>query len=82
MGVCIFGCLYLWALSEGKTIYIERSLLVSLPILEDMARYAGQLLAPAEGFGLREKRDFYAVLANLRQFLCTVVSFFCNILSV
>ena len=36
--------------------------------LEDMARYAGQLLAPAEGFGLRlrlfflAQRAFYTIL--------------------
>ena len=35
-------------------------------ILEDTARYASLVLAPAEGFGLwpRQKRAFYAVLAH------------------
>ena len=45
--------------------------------LEGTARYAGLLLAPAEGFGLRprlflpfgKKRAYYAVLANFWQFL-------------
>ena len=42
--------------------------------LEGMACYAGLLLAPAEGFGLRprlflgKKRDYYAVLAHFWQF--------------
>ena len=34
--------------------------------LEDMARYEGQLPAPAKGFG----RAFYAVLAHFRHFFC------------
>ena len=45
--------------------------------LEGTARYAGLLLAPAEGFGLRprlflpfgQKRAYYAVLAHFWQFL-------------
>ena len=45
-------------------------------ILEDTARYAGLLLAPAEGFGLQprlflpfgQKRAYYAVLAHLAFF--------------
>ena len=46
--------------------------------LEDVARYAGLLLAPAEGFGLRprlflpfgqKKRAYYAVLAHFWKFL-------------
>ena len=46
--------------------------------LEDTARYAGLLLAPAEGFGLRpraffalrtKKRAYYAALAHFWQFL-------------
>ena len=43
--------------------------------LEDMTRYAGLLLAPVEGFGLRtraflpgKKRAFYTVLAQFWQF--------------
>ena len=44
-------------------------------ILEDTSRYAGLLLAPAEGFGrgffcpLGKKRAYYAVLAHFRPFL-------------
>ena len=47
-------------------------------ILEDTARYAGLLLAPAEGFSLRpraffplraKQKPYYAVLANFRPFL-------------
>ena len=49
------------------------------PKLEDTARYAGLLLAPAEGFGLRprlflpfgQKKALYAVLAHFWQFLVT-----------
>ena len=41
--------------------------------LEDTARYAGLLLAPAEGFGFltlwAQKRSYYALLANFRPFL-------------
>ena len=36
--------------------------------LEGAARYAGLLLAPAEGFGLRpkgKKRAFYSILAHI-----------------
>ena len=46
-----------------------------LGTLEDTARYAGLLLAPAEGFGRGffypsgKKRAFYAVLAHFWQFL-------------
>ena len=50
---------------------------VLLLLLEDTPRYAGLLLAPAEGFGLwpraffalGQKKADYAVLANFRQFL-------------
>ena len=50
--------------------------------LEDTARYAGLLLAPAEGFGLwprlffalwAKKRAFYAVLAYFRCLVVTMV---------
>ena len=43
--------------------------------LEDTARYAGLLLAPAEGFGLQprlqpgKKRDFHADCAYFRPFV-------------
>ena len=41
-----------------------------LTLLEDMARYAGLLLAPAEGFCLRAKtRAYFAVLAHFNPFL-------------
>ena len=52
--------------------------IVYLNILEEPVRYAGLLLAPAEGFGLwsrvffalqGKKKTFYAVLANFRPFL-------------
>ena len=36
--------------------------------LEDTARYAGLLLAPAEGFGRGQKRAYYAVLAHFWHF--------------
>ena len=41
--------------------------------LEDTARYAGFLVAPAEGFGFGrgKKKAYYAVLAN---FWCSVVT--------
>ena len=46
-----------------------------------MARYAGQLQAPAEGsdqgrgfFALRQKHTFKAVLAHFKAFLCTEVT--------
>ena len=53
---------------------------VPLLTLEDTARYAGLLLASAEGFGRGffcpsgKKRAFYAVLANFRLFWCSVVT--------
>ena len=46
-------------------------------LLEDTARYAGcGGLWPLAGalFGLRAKKDYYAVLANFRLFCCSVVS--------
>ena len=50
--------------------------------LEGTARYAGLLLAPAEGYGLRprfflpfgQKGAFYAVFAYFRPFWCLVVT--------
>ena len=54
---------------------------VCLYILEDMARYAGLLRAPAEGFS-QKKRAYYAVLANFLQFLVpskTLVPFSSNL---
>ena len=50
--------------------------------LEDTARYAGLLLAPAEGFGLwprlfcpsGKKRAYYAALAHFGNFWCPVVT--------
>ena len=54
-------------------------------ILEDTARYAGLLLAPAEGFGrgffcpLGKKRAFYAVLAHFWCPVVTVVTFSSNL---
>ena len=45
-----------------------------------MARYAGLLLAPAEGFGRGifcpsgKKRAFYALMAHFWQFWCPVVT--------
>ena len=55
---------------------------MSFIILEDTARYAGLLLAPAEGFGLRprfflpfgKKRAYYAVWAHLGHFWWPVVT--------
>ena len=53
--------------------FLQKLFFQFLFILEDTARYAGILLAPAEGFGLRpgaffalggQKRAHYAVLAN------------------
>ena len=59
--------------------------------LEDTARYAGLLLAPAEGFGLRprlflpfgQKRADYAVLAHFWHFLVSSSNLgnFCSNLS-
>ena len=54
----------------------------SLISLKDTSRYAGLLLAPAEGFGLwprifdpsGKKRPYYAVLAQFWPFLVTISS--------
>ena len=62
---------FLWGYFE--TFKFKMSLLYAL---EGTARYAGLLLAPAEGFGLRprlffgkKKEGFYAVFAYFRPFL-------------
>ena len=63
----------LWKeLSVSPVVSQSEDFLFSLQLLEDTARYAGLLLAPAEGFGLRpraKKRPYYAVLDNFRPFL-------------
>ena len=41
--------------------------------LEDMARYAGLLLAPAEGFGLRPR--LFLPFGQKKSFLCCFVPF-------
>ena len=54
-----------------------------LKTLEDTARYAGLLLAPAKGFGLwprlfltfgQKKRAYYAILAHFWHIWCPVVA--------
>ena len=54
-----------------------------LTVLEDTARYAGLLLAPAEGFGLwprvffalrAKKTNYYVLLSNFRKFCFPVVT--------
>ena len=60
-------------------LYMLQSRLYTLqcyPIIEDTARYAGLLLAPAEGFGLR-LRFFYALRAKKE-----VIKLFCPIFGV
>ena len=59
----------------GKQYCLRKSDFILINALEDTARYAGLLLAPAEGFGRGfffpsgKKRAYYAVLANFWQFL-------------
>ena len=51
--------------------------------LEDTARYVGLLLAPAEGFGLRAKKDvimlFWPIFGNCWCPVATLVTFSSNI---
>ena len=59
----------------NPTLYIALSSFLNLLKLEDTARYAGLLLAPAEGFGRGffcpsgKKKAYYAVLALFWRFL-------------
>ena len=59
------SCVVLWVnYDESFMIHLYFHLLI---LLEDTARYAGLLLAPAEGFGLflpfAQKSAYYVVLA-------------------
>ena len=63
--------------SVGHGLVPCRPLFFFIKRLEDTARYAGLLAAPAEGFGFwprfslpgRKPRAYYAVLAHFRPFL-------------
>ena len=67
---------------------IKLDKLPHLKVLDDTARYAGLLLAPAEGFGLRsrvflalraKKTPYYAVLAHFWFPVVTMVTFSNNL---
>ena len=47
--------------------------------LEDTARYAGLLLAPAKGFGLRQKKSLLCCLGNFWGPVVTLVPFSYNL---
>ena len=68
-------------LVSSKTMRLSKISVTINPQLEDTARYAGLLLAPAEGFGRAKKRAYYAVLNNSGNFwrpVVTLVSFSSN----
>ena len=61
---------------DGVAPFIIQNSVLSLSLLEGAARYAGILLAPAEGFGRGlflpkgQKRAFYTFVAQRPTFFC------------
>ena len=63
-----------WGHGGRVTATEQQQVIQFLQTLEGMARYAGQLLAPAKSFGRGFVLPFHAVSALCRPLLCLVVT--------